>query len=235
MGTCEDMCPHAEIVKRCNIEDVPVFERPDPRVATTNTALAVKKFSRNVSMWPLMLCICPNARRSCCMHPRRRMCSFTSVGVDPSGSKSTLRRNLPCAALPLVMVVSYAQVEQTPENFRTIGALRRTMMYLRSIMDRQDMPLVNIHKYLWDRFRGVRQDLFVQGIEVRGPLYLASLCGPAACMIALDAYPAVLLAVCLSVLPQGFSLACRCRTSLCAPCREILQCVLLTWNKSAGA
>ena len=55
---------------------------------------------------------------------------------------------------------------QTPENFRTLGALRRTMVHLRSIMDRQDMPLVNIHKYLWDRFRGVRQDLFVQGIEV---------------------------------------------------------------------
>ena len=70
-------------------------------------------------------------------------------------------------------VCVYPQVEQTPENFRTIGALRRTMMHLRSIMDRQDMPLVNIHKYLWDRFRGVRQDLFVQGIEVRGPLCFA--------------------------------------------------------------
>ena len=50
LGTCEDMCPHAEIVKRCNIEDVPLFERTDPRVATTNTELAVKKFSRNVSL-----------------------------------------------------------------------------------------------------------------------------------------------------------------------------------------
>ena len=50
LGTCEDMCPHAEIVKRCNIEDVPLFERRDPRVATTNTELAVKKFSRNVSL-----------------------------------------------------------------------------------------------------------------------------------------------------------------------------------------
>ena len=58
VGTCEDMCPHGEIVKRCNIEDVPVFERVDPRVAATNTALAVKKFSRNVSpsseTWPFM-------------------------------------------------------------------------------------------------------------------------------------------------------------------------------------
>ena len=49
VGTCEDMCPHAEIVKRCNIEDVPLFERADPRVATTTTELAIKKFSRNVS------------------------------------------------------------------------------------------------------------------------------------------------------------------------------------------
>ena len=50
LGICEDMCPHAEIVKRCNIEDVPLIERADPRIATTNTELAVKKFSRNVSL-----------------------------------------------------------------------------------------------------------------------------------------------------------------------------------------
>ena len=47
-----------------------------------------------------------------------------------------------------------------------MAALQRTMMHLRGIMDRQDIALVNIHKYLWDRFRGVRQDLFVQGFEV---------------------------------------------------------------------
>ncbi len=55
VGTCEDMCPHVEIMKRCNIEDVPIFERPDPHVANTTTELAVKKFSRNVSSRPLAL------------------------------------------------------------------------------------------------------------------------------------------------------------------------------------
>lgn len=45
-------------------------------------------------------------------------------------------------------------------------ALQHTMVHLRNIMDRQDCPLVEIHKFLWDRFRGVRQDLFVQGFEV---------------------------------------------------------------------
>ena len=58
------------------------------------------------------------------------------------------------------------QVEQTPENFRTFGAIQRTTLHLRRLMDSEDHPLVNIHKYLWDRFRGVRQDLFVQGFEV---------------------------------------------------------------------
>ena len=58
------------------------------------------------------------------------------------------------------------QIEQKPENFRTMAALQRTMAHLRGIMDRRDIALVNIHKYLWDRFRGVRQDLFVQGFEV---------------------------------------------------------------------
>ncbi len=90
-------------------------------------------------------------------------CLINPKGLSASPAPLSL---LCCFACPEVLVS--LQVEQTPENFRTIGALRRTMVHLRSIMDRQDMPLVNIHKYLWDRFRGVRQDLFVQGIEVRG-------------------------------------------------------------------
>ena len=91
------------------------------------------------------------------------------VGTDPLGHQlaPVPQGQLCCSAVYIIVVL--LQVEQTPENFRTIGALRRTMMHLRNIMDRRDMPLVNIHKYLWDRFRGVRQDLFVQGIEVRGP------------------------------------------------------------------
>ena len=67
------------------------------------------------------------------------------------------------------------QIEQKPENFRTMAALQRTMAHLRRIMDKRDIALVNIHKYLWDRFRGVRQDLFVQGFEV-------SSCPPALCL-----------------------------------------------------
>ena len=46
-------------------------------------------------------------------------------------------------------------------------ALQRTMAHLRRIMDATGTSLVNIHKFLWDRFRGVRQDLFVQGLEAR--------------------------------------------------------------------
>ena len=91
-----------------------------------------------------------------CVNPYVRMSSYRAVPIlSPQGS--------------VYWVISgdiFLQVEQTPENFRTMGALRRTVVYLRSIMDRQDMPLVNIHKYLWDRFRAVRQDLFVQGFEV---------------------------------------------------------------------
>lgn len=49
VGTCEDMCPHAEIVARNNTQDVPIFERPNPRIAATTTELAVKRFARNVS------------------------------------------------------------------------------------------------------------------------------------------------------------------------------------------
>lgn len=33
---------------------------------------------------------------------------------------------------------------------------------------RQDVRLGLIHKFLWDRYRSVRQDLYIQGIDVRG-------------------------------------------------------------------
>ena len=59
------------------------------------------------------------------------------------------------------------QIEQDPGNFRTMGALQRTQEHLLGIMDSRGVALASIHKFLWDRFRGVRQDLFVQGLEVR--------------------------------------------------------------------
>ena len=55
-------------------------------------------------------------------------------------------------------------------------ALHRTMGHLRGIMDARGTPLVNVHKFLWDRYRGVRQDLFVQGFEARPLPSLCMLC-----------------------------------------------------------
>ncbi|KAL4433632.1 hypothetical protein ABPG75_000073 [Micractinium tetrahymenae] len=55
-----------------------------------------------------------------------------------------------------------------PEFFRTRGALARTMQYLRNLLDRQakqDARLGLIHKFLWDRYRSVRQDLYIQGMD----------------------------------------------------------------------
>lgn len=57
-------------------------------------------------------------------------------------------------------------MEQVASNFRTLGTLQRTQAHLLAIMDRRDVPLAKIHHFLWDRCRGVRQDLFVQGYEV---------------------------------------------------------------------
>ena len=47
-GTCEFMCPTDELAQRTRIGDIAMFERIDPHVAAINTALAVKKFARNV-------------------------------------------------------------------------------------------------------------------------------------------------------------------------------------------
>ena len=51
-GTCEEMCPAGEVERRTRIEDIALFERPDPAVAATTAALAVKKFARNVCTSP---------------------------------------------------------------------------------------------------------------------------------------------------------------------------------------
>ena len=61
------------------------------------------------------------------------------------------------------------QVQQVASNFRTLETLQRTQAHLLAILDRRDVPLAKIHHFLWDRFRGVRQDLFVQGYEVSRP------------------------------------------------------------------
>ena len=55
-----------------------------------------------------------------------------------------------------------------PEDFRTPDALRKTMAHLRGIMDRKEPSFARIHNFLFDRYRSVRQDLYVQGIEVGG-------------------------------------------------------------------
>lgn len=54
-----------------------------------------------------------------------------------------------------------------PADFRTRGALMRTMLHLRGLMDRKEPSFAKIHNFLFDRYRSVRQDLYVQGIEVK--------------------------------------------------------------------
>ena len=43
------------------------------------------------------------------------------------------------------------------------------MDHLRRLMDRTDAKFSVIHNFLFDRYRSVRQDLYVQGIEARPP------------------------------------------------------------------
>jgi len=62
-----------------------------------------------------------------------------------------------------------AKVAPIPEHFRTRGALGRTQAHLRRLMDRGDVPLATLHKFLWDRYRSLRQDIYVQCFEARGP------------------------------------------------------------------
>ncbi|KAH7619748.1 putative SAC3 family protein B [Nannochloris sp. 'desiccata'] len=52
-----------------------------------------------------------------------------------------------------------------PSEFRTRGALTRTMDYLRRLLDRTDVRFGLVHKFLWDRYRSIRQDLYIQNIS----------------------------------------------------------------------
>jgi hypothetical protein len=53
-------------------------------------------------------------------------------------------------------VRNYDEKERQPQNIRTFGALCRTMNRLMQIMDSTEEELVEVHSFLWDRFREVR-------------------------------------------------------------------------------
>jgi hypothetical protein len=57
--------------------------------------------------------------------------------------------------------------DPAPGDFRTRGALARTMAHLRALLDRGDVRFGLVHKFLWDRYRSVRQDLYIQGMQAR--------------------------------------------------------------------
>ena len=62
-------------------------------------------------------------------------------------------------------MVAYLQVVGAVEDFRTKGALLRTQAHLRHVVD---MP-VRLHQkfqFVWERFRSMRQDMYVQGMQV---------------------------------------------------------------------
>jgi len=64
-------------------------------------------------------------------------------------------------------VRNYEQENQIPTNFRTFGALDKTMRHLRRIMDwtTTDHPRAEpivIYEFLWDRYREVRKEIVTQ-------------------------------------------------------------------------
>lgn len=78
--------------------------------------------------------------------------------VDPTNSSVTSVE---------LAVKRFARTVDDPKasDFRTRDALHRTMTHLSRILDRTDVRFGLVHKFLWDRYRSVRQDLYIQGIE----------------------------------------------------------------------
>lgn len=54
--------------------------------------------------------------------------------------------------------------DPSPSEFRTRGGLQRTMAHLRNLLDQSHFRFGLVHKFLWDRYRSVRQDLYIQGM-----------------------------------------------------------------------
>lgn len=53
-----------------------------------------------------------------------------------------------------------------PEHMRPVPVLRRTMDHLLSLADiAYDERLLEVYRFLWDRTRGIRQDMVVQDIK----------------------------------------------------------------------
>eukprot|EP00798_Chlamydomonas_sp_ICE-L_P003472 gene3472-13533_t len=90
--------------------------------------------------------MCPAAERN-----RREECGELNYfeRVDPKDFKRTS---------PLLCVKKSVRnyepdVLEDPKNFRTFNAIARTVNHLHTIMDRTDCDLLDIHAFLWDRFR----------------------------------------------------------------------------------
>jgi hypothetical protein len=98
--------------------------------------------------------MCPAAERE-----RRQNMSDVQIfeRLDPANPSSTS---------PELAVKRFARTvdDPHPSEFRTRGALTRTMAHLRGLLDRCDVRFGLVHKFLWDRYRSVRQDLYIQGI-----------------------------------------------------------------------
>lgn len=99
--------------------------------------------------------MCPPAERE-----RRQNMNDIQIfeRVDPNNSSLTS---------PALAVRRFARTVDDPQppDFRTRGALKRTMDHLRSLLDKSEYRFGLVHKFLWDRYRSVRQDLYIQGIQ----------------------------------------------------------------------
>jgi hypothetical protein len=97
--------------------------------------------------------MCPAAERT-----RRAGMADVAIfeRVDPADATRTS---------PELAVKRFARTvdDPRPGDFRTRGALARTMAYLRALLDRPGAAFGMVHRFLWDRYRSVRQDLYIQG------------------------------------------------------------------------
>lgn len=168
VGTCEGMCPQSELRTRLNQDDFSALERPSPFDDRPPEALAVKRFARTIvsrTSW---------GPGTCGPHFRWQACSYCSQSPVISCELLTSLQykaadggqSFPCmSSAQLRLQACMLQVAGKADDFRTKAALLQTQAHLQGIMDRP-LPLHGMFQFVWERFRSMRQDMYVQGMQV---------------------------------------------------------------------
>ena len=189
-GACSSMCAWSRATPRPLLPLLfQIFERVDVNNSQlTSPELAVKRFARTVgvAVWPTMQRVVSAGWCCCCRsysptHPRACAAApppppphrLTTATMRPStfARGARWRAPWPTSALCWTGTQRCARCFRWPARnlARPPPSLSASTPHAPALLRpccRTDVRLGLVHKFLWDRYRSVRQDLYIQGMDV---------------------------------------------------------------------